>query len=80
MCRVLQQEGSQLLSQAIGGGIWLTLSKANQAHPTREVVLEERREALTKDEKGGGVLGLRGGRSGRRGGGFDKLRALAGGF
>ena len=56
------------------------MSKANRAHPTREVVLEERREALTKDEKGRGVLRLRGGRSGRRRRGFDKLRALAGGL
>ena len=56
------------------------MSKANRAHPTQDVVLEERREALTKDKKGGGVLGLQGGRSGRRGRGFSKLRVLAGGF
>ena len=64
MCRVLQQEGSQDLSQAIGGGIQLALRKAYRAHPTREVVLEERREAPTKDEEGRGALGLQRGRSG----------------
>ena len=77
MCRVLQQEGSQLLSQVVRGGVRLTLSKADRAHPTQEVVLEERRESLTKDKKGRGVLGLQGGRSGRRRRGFNKLRALA---
>ena len=32
---------------------------ANRAHPAREVVPEERREALTKDEQGRGILWVR---------------------
>ena len=80
MCGVLQQEGSQLLSQAIGGGIRLALSKANRAHPTREVVLEERREALTKDKKGGGVSDCKGVGVGRGGEGSANLGRLPGDF
>ena len=32
------------------------MSMANRAHPDREVVPEERREALIKDEQGRGIL------------------------
>ena len=35
------------------------MSMANRAHPAREVVPEERREALTKDEQGRGILWVR---------------------
>ena len=35
------------------------MSMAIRAHPAREVVPEERREALTKDEQGRGILWVR---------------------
>ena len=35
------------------------MSMANRAHPAQEVVPEERREALTKDEQGRGILWVR---------------------
>ena len=35
------------------------MSMASRAHPAREVVPEERREALTKDKQGKGILWVR---------------------
>ena len=53
-------------------GVLFALSLTNQAHSSREIVPEERGEALTNDEQGRGVLGLQRGRRGWRQR-FDKL-------